>query len=306
MPLTWTSPSLLRAAGLLLGGLAATAQEVEPRAYQNAPVGVNFLIAGYGYTDGGLAFDPSSPLQDPQLETNNGLMAYARSMGLWGRSAKVDVIGSYGWLHGTARRGEELVSRDVNGLYDPKVRFSLCLTGAPALDRKDFARYQQDLVIGVSLQVGMPWGQYDPTRLVNLGSNRWSFKPEVGISKALGHWTLEGAAAVTFFTTNSEFYGDTTRSQDPLYAFQGHVVYGFRRGMWAAFDATYFEGGETTIGGTDKNDRQGNWRVGGTFALPVNLHHSVKLAIANGVSARTGNDVFTAALGWQYRWGGGF
>ena len=85
-------------------------------------------------------------------------------------------------------------------------------------------------IIGGSLSLNAPLGRYDSGRLVNLGTNRWAFKPEVGISQALGRWTLEGTAGVIFYTANDDFMGGQTRSQDPIYSFQGHLIYNFPRG----------------------------------------------------------------------------
>jgi hypothetical protein len=39
-------------------------QELEPRALTNIPVGMNFAIAGYAYSQGNLLFDPALPLED--------------------------------------------------------------------------------------------------------------------------------------------------------------------------------------------------------------------------------------------------
>ncbi len=290
---------------LLAGSLAAAAQDIEPRAYSNAPVGVNFVIAGYAFTDGGVAFDPSLPVKDPQLQTHNFVFGYARVLDLWGKSAKIDLVMPYTWLSGTALYMGQTIQRQVDGFADQKVRLSINLFGAPALTAKEFAKYKQDLIVGLSLQVCAPGSQYDPARLVNIGTHRWFFKPEVGLSKAFGRWTLEGQAAATFFTTNHDFYGGLTRSQDPLFSVQAHVVYSFPKGIWGALDATYFWGGQTTLGGTVKEDRQENWRVGGTLALPIDRRHSVKLYLSNGVSARTGNNFLLAGVALQYRWGGG-
>ena len=148
-------------------------------------------------------------------------------------------------------------------------------------------------------------GQYDESRLVNLGTNRWSFKPELGVSKALGRLTLEGAAAVTLYTDNDDFYQGRSRSQDPLYSLQGHLIYSFRSGVWGSLDGTYFTGGRTTLDGELNNDLQQNWRVGATLAFPVNVRNSIKLYGSSGVSARTGNDFDLLGIAWQYRWGGG-
>ncbi len=125
------------------------------------------------------------------------------------------------------------------------------------------------------------------------------------MSKASGPWTLELTLAATFFTDNTDFYGGSTRSQDPLYSVQGHAIYAFRSGIWASFDATYFTGGRTTLNGVLGSDLQQNWRLGATLSLPVDLRNSVKLYASSGVSARTGNSFDLLGIAWQHRWGGG-
>ncbi len=283
----------------------ALAQDIEPRAYSNAPIGVHFLIGGYAYARGGAAFDSSLPITDPHLRTSSALVAYASVFDLWGKSAKIDAIVPYTWLAGSAQYQGEPVDRKVNGFANSAYRLSVNLYGAPALPLDEFVKWHQDLIIGASLQVGAPWSQYDDTRLINIGTNRWSFKPEVGISKALGSWTLETTAAVTFYTVNHDFFGGNTRSQDPLYSIQGHVIYGFASGIWASLDATYFAGGRTTLNGTLNSDLQQNWRIGSTLALPVDRKNSIKFYASSGVFARTGNSYDLIGVAWQYRFGGG-
>jgi hypothetical protein len=290
---------------LLGGSFAARAQDIEPRAYSNAPVGVNFLLAGYLYTRGGLIFDSATGITDPKMTTSSPVLAYARVLDLWGMSAKFDAIVPYTSLSGTALRNGEVVTRDVDGFVDPRFRLSVNFYGAPALGLKEFRNYRQDLIVGASLQVQAPWGQYDPDRLVNIGNNRWSFKPELGVSKALGAWTLEGKLGATIFTDNRDFFGGQRRAQDPIWSAQGNLIYGFANGVWASLDATYFTGGRNTIDGERGNDLQQNWRIGTTVAIPINAWHSIKFNASSGVSARTGNNFDLVGVAWQYRWGGG-
>jgi hypothetical protein len=143
-------------------------------------------------------------------------------------------------------------------------------------------------------------------KLVNLGTNRWSFKPEVGVSQALGPWILEGAFGVSFFTDNDDFFGGRTRKQDPLYAVQGHAIYAFNPGLWTAFDATYYAGGRTSVDGVLNDDLQQNSRWGATLSKSVDLRNSVKLYFSSGATARTGTDFKTAGVAWQHLWGAGF
>jgi hypothetical protein len=295
----------LAAAALLAGAGVARAQSIEPRAYTNAPVGVNFLIAGYAKTRGDLDFGPALPITNAHFDTSTEVAAYGRTLDFFGKSAKFDAIFAYTALSGSALSGNDTITRDIHGIADPLFRLSVNFIGAPAMNLKDYASYQQDLIVGASLQVSAPLGQYDSKRLVNLGSNRWSFKPEIGVSKALGQWTLEQSLAATLYTDNSDFFGGKKLSQDPIYSTQTHIVYSFRSGVWASFDATYFTGGRTTTDGVRADNLQENWRLGATLALPVDRKNSLKFYASSGVSARTGNNFDLFGVAWQYRFGGG-
>jgi hypothetical protein len=165
-----------------------------PDPIPNIPVGLNFLIAGYGYNKGNVTFAPSTPITKGKLETHSAVYAYSRSLDIWGKSGKVDIIIPQAWISGQAEVSGQQRSREIAGFADPMFRFYVNLYGAPALSIKEFAKYQQDAIIGVSFAVITPGGQYDPSKLVNVGANRWSFKPEIGLSKAWGPLTTEVAA----------------------------------------------------------------------------------------------------------------
>jgi hypothetical protein len=297
-----------RVAGILalsMGMACALAQSIEPRAYSNAPVGVNFIVAGYAYTSGGLSYDPALPISDDHIRTSNEVLAYARTLDFWGNSGKFDVIVPYTELNGSAVYAGQPVGRVISGLADPAFRVSVNFYGSPALPLEDFATYRQDVIVGASVQVSAPLGQYDSSRVVNLGSHRWAYKPEIGVSKTQGSWTLEGKLAATVFTDNRDFQGGKVRSQDPIYSASGHAIYNFPSGVWASCDATYFAGGRSTIDGVQASDLQQNWRAGATLAIPVDRLNSVKLYASRGLSARTGNSFDLIGIGWQLRWGGG-
>ncbi|MGE0086353.1 MAG: transporter [Desulfococcaceae bacterium] len=281
------------------------AGEIEPRSYVNTPVGVNFLIAGYSYSDGGLSTTASSPLEDAELKIHYGVLAYARALDICGKSGKIDVIVPYADLSGTAMVAGQQRERDVSGLNDPRLRFSVNFFGSPAVSLPEFANYRQDLIIGASLQVSAPLGQYDEDKLVNLGNNRWFFKPDIGISKAWGDFVTELSAGVFFFTDNDEFFGGTELEQEPVFTTQLHVTYNIGRGMWAALSGTYDYGGRTTVNGVENDDLQENSRVGATFAMPLNRNNSIKLFANTAIHTSIGNDYEMAGIVWQYRWGGG-
>jgi hypothetical protein len=303
-PTSCAKGSLL-AAALLTVATAALAQDIEPRAFSNAPTGVNFLIAGYDFTRGGLSFDPAVPVTGAQLNTSSAVLAYARELDILGMSAKFDAIAPYTWLSGTAKFAGQPVERTVNGLSDALLRLSVNFFGASALTLQEFAAYQQDLIVGASVQVSVPVGQYDSTRVVNLGTNHWFVKPELGLSQALGPLTLELTTAATLYTANTNFFGGNTRSQDPIYSIQGHAIYNLGSGIWASGDATYFIGGRTAINGELNDDLQRNWRVGVTLSFPLDARYSVRAYASRGVSARTRDSYDLIGISLQYRWGGG-
>jgi hypothetical protein len=280
-------------------------QELEPRTYANAPVGLNFVIAGYGHLEGGVAIDPGLPIENTQVEVHSIVLAYVRAFDVLGKSAKFDVALPYAWASGSVTAIGQLRERTVSGLADPRVRFSVNLYGAPALSLEDFKDYQQDTIIGASLEVTAPGGQYDADKLLNLGTNRWSVKPEVGISKNLGPVTLELAGGVRFYTDNDDFFGGKVRKQDPIYSLRGHIIYSFSHGIWAALDGTFYTGGQTTVDGTERNNRLENTRLGASLALPITRYNSVKLYFSTGVSTRAGTNFDAAGIVWQYRFGGG-
>jgi hypothetical protein len=293
------------AAAALAMASPGCAQSLEPRAYSPAPIGVNFVVAALSQSMGGLSVGGDVPLKAAHLTLLGPTLGFARTLDLWGRSGKFDVIVPGGRLAGSAVYQGEPVSREVTGFGDPAIRLSVLLYGAPAMDAGQFRTYRQDLIIGGSIQVSLPLGQYDDSRLLNIGAHRWWVKPEIGLSKAWGPWTVEMAGAATVYTENSDFFGGHRRGQDPIYSSRMSAIYSFRSGVWGSLDTTYFTGGRTRIDGAEGNDLQSNWRLGATLAFPITRRTSLKLNASHGVSARTGNNYDQVGAAWQYRWGGG-
>lgn len=280
--------------------------DMDPRSYSNIPVGLNFIIAGYTHTAGNISFAPSVPIENAKINIDSALLAYSRSLDIFGKSGKVDLILPGASLFGTADVLGQPRERDVGGFADPVARFYVNFYGAPALSVKDFPAYQQNLIIGASLAVTAPGGQYDETKLINLGTNRWAFKPELGLSKKWGPVTTELAVGAYFFTDNNQPFQGNNLQQEPLFTAQGHLIYNLRPGIWAAFDANYYSGGLITKDGKSADNSLENWRVGGTLSVAVHRYHSLKLYGNTGIYSRTGGNFDTIGIGWMYRWGEGF
>jgi len=289
---------------VLLAAGAATlpAQQLEPRAYSPSPIGTNFFGVGYLFSHGGVSLDPSVPIENVSAQISAVVPYYGRAFGLLGRLAQVTVGVPYAW--GTVTGDVQEVTQSVrrSGFGDSQLRFAVNLLGGPALTPQQFRTRTPETTLGFSLTVLCPFGEYFPSKLINIGTNRWAFKPELGLSHPSGKWTFEAYAGVWFFTENSDFYGGHVRTQNPLASYQAHVIYNFNPRMWAAFDLTYYSGGQTTLDGQQKDDRQNNSRGGFTFALPVTPHQSLKASWANGVTARVGTKFQTIGVGWQYVW----
>ena len=279
-----------------------TAQTLEPKLYANVPVGVNILFMGYGHTQGAIPENQSLGLENPNLKINSVLLAYARSFDILDHNAKFDLILPTSSLSGTGQQYGIDVSRDVNGLGDTKARLTFNLLGAPSLSLQEFASYQQDIIVGVSIQATIPTGQYDSSKLINIGTNRWSIKPAIGISKRVSDYTFEFAADAEFYSTNDDFYGGIKRKQDPVYSTQVHALYTFRRGMWLAVGANYYWGGEYINDGVGSNKELKNSRIGATFAMPINKKNSIKIYGSYGINTQYGTDFDAIAIAWQYSW----
>lgn len=293
------------ALALLLTPVCTAAQELEPGAYWPIPRGLNIVTAVNSFNFGDLAFDPAAPIDEASARINTTTFAITRAFSLAGRSANAGAVLPVVSGHVKGRYLGEPAEVSRFGLGDPRFRLAMNLYGAPTMTPEEFASYRQRMIIGVSVTVAPPLGQYDPTKLINLGTNRWSFKPEVGISRAYGasgQWVVEAMAGVWIFTDNTDFLGGRTREQDPIAATQVHVTHKFTRTMWLAANANFFTGGRTTIGGRQNLDLQRNSRIGATFSSALGRGHSIRLAVSQGAYTTIGADFTSIAIGYNYAW----
>jgi hypothetical protein len=285
-----------------IGAASARAQELEPRAYSPNPTGANFVLMAYGRTSGDVEFDPSVPLTDVSARVNQTALFYGRTFGLFGRAASAAVQLPYAWGTVEGNVFEERRSVYRSGLADLRLRLTANLIGGPALALGEFAQRRPRTTLGASVLVLAPTGQYDPSKLVNIGTNRWTLKPELGLSHPAGRWFVELYGGVWLFADNTDFFGGSRKAQDPLVALQAHLSYNFRPRLWLAGDATFYTGGTTTVDGVRKADLQRNSRLGLTLAVPVKRRGAVRVSWSRGVVTRIGGDFTTLAVGYQFLW----
>jgi hypothetical protein len=291
---------------LLAAAGAARAQELEPRAYSPSPIGLNFFAVTLGGARGEILFDPTLPITDVHADLGTLAVGYGRSIRL-GKFQGL-VLGGLPYVvgHITGNVAEEARSVRRSGAGDVRLKMSVNLVGTRAMSREEFGKAPARTVFGVSLAVQAPTGEYDPTKLINIGTHRWAFKPEVGVSVPVKRWFLDVYAGAWFFTNNDAFYpGGTTRRQDPLVQVQGHAAYVFKSRAWLALDATWYGGGESTVDGGPPSTRQSNTRAGVTFSTPLTPRQSLKLAASSGTTARTGTNFDSLFVTWQFAFHGG-
>lgn len=285
-------------------------QDLAPRAYLITPVHSNAVTLTYSFLNGSIIFDGEVPITGASAQVHIGIFNAYHSFSFLGRSANFVVAIPYGVGDFRGNVVETPAYAYRSGLLSMVARVSVNLKGGPAMPAEDFIKWRQKTILGASVKLVPPTGQYDPTKLINYGSNRWAFKPELGYSRRWGNWILDTYAGAWFFSTNGEFFshnqffpGVNTQSQSPVGSFEGHLSYDFKPRLWLSLDGNYWFGGSTTLNGQPTaNTRQANSRVGLTASVPVSKHQSLKLSYSDGAYIRYGGNYRGLSVGWQYSW----
>jgi hypothetical protein len=294
-------------AGLLAAVLSTVSvgQDLAPRAYVITPAGSNAVTLQYSYNSGSVFVDPSLPVDSPKVQFQIDAISYYHSYGLFGHASNIAVLLPYvvANAEGTVAGIAQQIYR--SGLADSHIRFALNLMGGAVMSPREFASWHEKTLIGVSFSTTMPTGQYDPARLINLGANRWAFKPEIAVSRRRGRLAMEAYGGVWLFTRNRGFSpGNSLRTEKPIGATEMHLTYYVKPRLWFSLDGNFWIGGRTTVNGIENEDEQRNSRAGVTAAIPINPHQSVKASYATGAYATIGGNYRTISVAWQYSWFG--
>ncbi len=277
---------------LALAPVAVTAQEFSPRAYWPAPVGTKLLISGYSYSSGDVLLDPTIPIYGVDSRINTALLGYMQTFALAGRNANLVLEAPYSWGVTRGLLGDTQARAEFAGLNDLAATLSVNLLGAPAMTREDFQQLRAEPrpILGISLKLVPPTGYYREERFINVGSNRWAGRLQLGaIFPLRPRWLLELDAGAWLFGDDDDYPGGR-REQDPIYAFEAHLVHRFRPGLWVSLDANWYRGGQQTIGGEEREDVQKNVRLGATVAVPFGGRHALKFGFSTAARTRYGSD----------------
>ena len=304
----------LSAALIIFNAPLLFAQTLAPRAYLITPVDSNAFTVTSSLYHGGVLFDDSVPLTDASGTISLTVPTFYHALSFFGRSANITVglpyvVGSF-----QALVVDQRISNYRSGLGDGVVRFSVNLTGGPAMKLPQFIKWKQKRLIGASIVVQAPTGQYDPRLLINVGNNRWAFKPEIGYSERHGKWLTDVYGAVWFFTATPEFFshnrfvpGTQERTQEPIEVVEGHLSYDFKPRFWVSLDGNFWYGGRSSLNGIkNRASLQKNSRVGATAAIPITGRQTLKFSYERGAIIRVGGNFQSVQVGWQYSWTGGW
>jgi outer membrane putative beta-barrel porin/alpha-amylase len=293
--------SALGAFGLLGNAKPAMGQELEPRSYSASPIDSNFAVGALSNSTGTVPLDPSLPLSDVRPAIDTLILSFTHTFRLGNRTANWAVSVPYLGGHVSAVFSGQPQAFSRYGFADFRARFGVNLLGR-ALTPAQFARRKPSTTLGVSVTVIAPTGTYDRTELINVGSNRWTLKPEIGVEQPMGKWFTDLSAGVWLFGQNTDYFGGQVLRQAPLDIFQFHAGYTFRQNQWLAVDANYYSGGATSVNAATSINSLGNSRFGLTYSQPMGAGLSTKVSWSRWLSGRFGQRFSTVAAALQYLW----
>ncbi len=283
------------------------AQELEPRRWSHLPTGKNFAGGAYAYTKADIFFDPVLRIENVEMEMHSWALKYIHTFELFQKSARIDFTQAYQEGRWTGLLDGVPSSIKRSGLSDSVLRFAINLYGAPPLEGKEFAAYRAkvdvETIVGTALVVHLPTGDYMDDKLINLGTNRFTFRPQLGVVHNRGKWSMELTGAVWLYTDNDDFFNGNKLEQDPLYTLQTHLIYTFLPGLWASASAGYGYGGEATVNGVKKNDRRGNLAYALSLGFPIMRQLGVKVAyLGTRTQESVGQDTDSIAVAFSIFW----
>jgi hypothetical protein len=215
-----------------------------------------------------------------------------QNFSLLGRTANylVELPYTWGLTEGTIINTR--AERRLSGFNDMGITLAVNLMGAPSMNLAEFQQLRNNprMILGMSIKVQLPTGQYMSDKFINVGTNRWAFNPELGsLIPLFPKLILEIVTGAWFFTRDND-YVTGTRKQQPVLSGEIHLVKRFKPGLWASLEGNYFWGGRQKIGDNQLGDIQRNSKIGATVAVPFGHRHAIKLGYSLGIVTTYGTD----------------
>jgi hypothetical protein len=285
----------------------ASAQDLEPRRWSHLPSGQNIVGVGYIYTEANVFFSPVLKITEGTSRINGLGLTAIHTFDMAGKSARFSLMLPYvsGRWEGDLDDDFQIIHR--RGMGDPRLRLSVNLYGAPALEGSEFAQYRAEhttnTVVGASVAVTVPLGKYCDDCLINISNNRWSVRPQIGVVHTRGPWSFELTGSAFMFTDNDSFVDNAVLKQKNVYAVQIHAIYNFKPGLWASISTGYGTGGGIRIDQLKTEFEVDNWVWAASLGAPIGKTQSVKLTWLSGRTQNSvGRDSDNLLLSWTMRW----
>ncbi|MBW0147181.1 transporter [Marinobacter arenosus] len=275
--------------------------------WNHLPVDANFGGIAFAHTEADIYFDPTLRLENVELTQDTWAAKYIRTFEALGKSARLDITQAYQRAKWTGLVNGVPASTSRVGWSDTLVRVAMNVYGAPPLRGQEFARYRatagRETIVGVGLVLRLPTGGYEEDKLLNLGENRFVFRPQLGVIHSRGNWTTELTGEVALHAENDDFFNGNSLEQEPLYFVHGHLIYSLGPGQWAGISLGYNHGGESRINGVDQDDVRQNvgWKL--SYAHPVTPVSGLKVSyVGSRTEETTGFDAETLVVDLSFAW----
>ncbi len=284
----------------------AFTQDIEPRRWTPIPLGTNILGAGYSFTSGDVFFDPLLGAEDVKIRAHSMVVSFAHPIRIGNKLGSVSMLIPFSSADWDGLLNGEPAGINRTGFADPRLRASILLAGPPAGNAAEIQQYRldnpTDTSFGVSLSITIPLGEYFEDKLINLGSNRFVIRPQVGMIHYWGQWSFELTGSVFLYTRNPDFFNNAERRQKPTFAMQSHLVKQLRKGSWLSLGAGYGLGGESVINRQPNGDFRANLLVSASYSLLITKRQGLKLSYIRAQALQDiGSNTNNFILAWFVR-----
>jgi len=199
-------------------------------------------------------------------------------------------------------------SQSSSGYADPTVQLDINLFGTPRLKSNvDLFNYEPTWTVDAAVMLGVPMGEYDDDKLVNLGLNRWFTRIALPVKYHFGAFSpgymgsFEITPSVWMFEDNDDFLGQTLEN-DPILQLEAHLTQDFTPTVFGSIDLLYRKGFESTIGGVEAGEELDIGDLGYTLNVTTTDNLTIRASFSSNVFGD--NDVENSVIRMQfvYRW----
>ncbi len=185
-------------------------------------------------------------------------------------------------IAGEASLDGDLVSdKSSSGISDPVLLMTTWFINNP----------EKKLWFGYTPYLTLPIGEYSKKRALNLGTNRWALKNELGLVKGFGPLYIDLIGNVTMFGDNDDYWTgleEVTKEQELVYGAEVHLSYDISKRWFLGLSYFYSGGGETEIDGIDQNDSQNNHALMFTSSVLIGDNYQLLLQYRDDFAVESG------------------